>query len=486
MSRVRYVGERTILESEYKDFDNNPVNVSSGIVVYILKPHTTNYEGPYGATRTEKGIYQYTYVPTTFGKHRYQFQDPSGNIVSESSFTVKRSIFDSLPPFPAVEGVPDGTPEITMEAVDPIPREALVTTPSMTMVAIDGQLVDVIGVGVTASTTYTEGGGDGYLQINAGDIFFVQNGDSSNSTVQGTGPFICCQTRTSYPDGPLNTDPATGNFLILDLDGLNLDVRYIRVDEENHKIVFSAQDTVETYKSYVYTCKFDGSDLTKIYTAPIDTTPGREYGIPGIQVNNRSDGTSTRRVIVSIDGTYGLVFKGYMVTMDIDGGNQSTVLGPVRNASELLISDRDNRLMWDADDFGFNNYTIEPTISYICDSHASSQPLNSLTGGWNGRDNYVYNIDGFGIIKRAESGDGCNPSLPFTTWRASHPSPASFEDITYSDLTEEIIVSGLGGRNYNVDDSSDYGEIGHTDAMGSIEYFHMNSGVVFQGGQYQV
>lgn len=475
MSRVIYVGERHILEAEFKNNERSPISVSEGVVVYILPPNAPNAEGPLAATRTATGIYRYDYYPQKPGIYKYQFQTPSGTVVADKSFTVKKSVFDSLPPFPDLVVVAD-TPSIIYVGVDGDTPENIATTPSFAYVGVDAITPPTIGVADTPSYAYAAQDATGVNQIQDGDVFFIQTGAPEDATLDDN--VIGLQKRTSYPDGPLDPDDIQ---LILSWDSEDWTPRHLRIDEENFKLVFSAQDNLQPAQWYLYTCNFNGSGLTRIYTAPLDTTAFREFDITGLYVNNRSNIDPDQKIMVGIDGTYALVFRGRLISMDIDGNNQVTQQDNKRNGSDLSGSDRDNRMFWDVDDAGFDNFVSDP-FAYSCDSHASTIPANSISGAYNGRGNFIYNLDAFGVIRRAAV--SCVPTTPFDTWVASHPSAASFNDLNYSDLTDEVLVGGAPARVYDAGTPSTFYNVGVNSTQATTT--SVVSVSIFQGGEYQV
>lgn len=177
--RVAYVNERHILEAEFQDLGHNPVNVSDGIVVYILTPNGATETGPFAATRTEKGIYRYDYYPSEPGKYYYRFQTPTGSIASEKSFNVKRSKFGILPPFPQVVGIAS-TPDYVYTAIDAGKAFGVLDVPSYSYIGVDGSST-VVEVGIPPSYVYT--GVDGQLgfhpmtfMVTTSDEFYTMNG----------------------------------------------------------------------------------------------------------------------------------------------------------------------------------------------------------------------------------------------------------------------------------------------------------------------
>lgn len=437
--RISYVNERRILEAEFKDIDNNPVNVADGVVVYIEKPNGF-VEGPFSTTRTEKGVYRYDYYPEDFGKYEYRFQNPNGNIISEKTFNVKKSVFEELPPFgpvSAMAGVATLTYTVNALKEGVFGETGVATITHSIPVAEVGGLV---GISNVATVTYTPNSPEGVLKVQFGDAVYFQEGSEIDGTLDAKS--IGHQKRISYPNGSFDPDDIN---LIYDYSSEPWTPHYIRIDSKNFKIVFAAQNNTNDEEWYIYTINFDGSGLTKIYDAPIDTTPGREFSINGLYINNRDNAPTNERLWVSLDGTYGLIWRGFLISMAIDGTNQVTQSPNLRNASELLGSDRDNLLVWDVDDAGFNNYTMDP-LTYLCDSGASTKPTNSRSGGLNGVDNKIYNRDAFGTIRVADS--ACF-NQPYTTFVASHPGTANY--LVFSDYSSELVASGRPAKAYDKD-----------------------------------
>lgn len=433
--RIAYVDERRILEAEFKDLDNLHVNVAEGIVVYITKPNE-DVIGPFSATRYAKGVYRYDYYPPVEGKYRYRFQNPDGTIKSDKTFSVKKPEFDALPPFLPTIGVTTA-PSITYTVNSPFELDATTLIATVTYVANTPEVGPIVGISSAPSTTYEAQDPEGVLQIQHGDIFFIQEGTVVDATLDARS--IGHQKRQSYPNGDWDGDEIN---LIYDYSSEPWTPHYIAVDSKNFKIVFAAQHDTNTEEWYVYTMNFDGTGLTKIYDAPIDLS--NEYFIGGISINNRDDAPTNEKLWVSIDGTYALIFRGYLISMAIDGTNQVTQAGPARNAGPIWSSDRDNKLIWDRDDGGVDNHTMDP-FAYTCDSHALTLPLNSRSGGYNGEDNKWYNVDAFGTIRITDV--SCSPVTTFSVWIASHPTSSFW--LEYSDYSDEVIAGGGPGKTYD-------------------------------------
>jgi len=133
--RVVNETEKVILESEYKDGERVPVNVDGGVVVYILTPERVTV-GPFSATRSSKGVYQYEYYPAKFGKYSYQFQSTDGTVISEKTFNVKKLEIRNTPPFPVVDGI-GSTPSFTFIGIEATRGTLQGVTPSFTFVGVE-------------------------------------------------------------------------------------------------------------------------------------------------------------------------------------------------------------------------------------------------------------------------------------------------------------------------------------------------------------
>ena len=430
MSRIVYIDELHTLEAEFKDLDNLPVNVEEGIVVYIEKPNK-DLLGPFSATRTDKGVYRYDYYPPDAGRYEYRFQNPLGTLIAEKHFNVKEPKFDTIPPFGPVTAVAE-TPIITYVAIDAIKLDATTITPSMTYVAVTPEVGPITATPTVPEITYEAQDAVGALQIQHGDVFFIQPSAPSGGSVGDE--HIGHQKRVSYPNGDFDEDEINE---ILDYSGEPWTPAYLAVDSKNFKLVFGAQNRTSPEEWYVYTCNFDGSGLTKIFDVPIDATPGRFYEIRGLEVNNRDNAPAGDKVWVCYDGTFALTFRGFLVSMGIDGSSQTTRVSNGRNAEALTIAQSENKITLDVDDFGYNNYDLDP-FAYDCDSHASTHPVNSAMGGRNGEDNFIYNFDAFATIRRAAT--SCSPTTPYNSWSSNAGSTTLW--IAYSEYSDEVLASG--------------------------------------------
>lgn len=267
MSRISYVGEKRTLESEFKDLASNHVNVSVGVVVYVLAPNSASEEGPLTATRTNKGIYQHDYYPTQPGRYRYRFQTPNGDVATESSFVVKRSVFDTIPAFPGVIGIAT-TGTYTYTVVTPVQGVTgdattgsysyqgvsgtpfqLPQTPSYNYVGVDGSelVLDMLFYVGTDDLYYTQDAlfatpvNKGSLSLSGLDIIDIDR-NQNTGIVYGLGS-----------DGRIHSwnDDGT-NLQVVVSTGLT-DCIEIFIDNKDQRIGISRhQVTAFNYRTYYY------------------------------------------------------------------------------------------------------------------------------------------------------------------------------------------------------------------------------------------
>lgn len=301
MKRIVYVGERHTLEAEFYSIERAPASVAEGVVVYIREPNSPNHTGPFAATRVATGIYNYDYYPEKPGVYLYRFQDPDGTVIAESRFQVKRSVFDTIPEFPTVEGLAT-TPDYDYVGVDSSFGFGVLDVPFYTYVGVDA-LFNVVELGVTPSFAYE--GVDGELGLHP--MIFLVGEDEHFYTINGV----------------FDTEVDTG----LDLTGLNIvDIDRDQVDGviwgvTSNGSVYSWNDD-GTSLSLVFTTGF--TDLTEIvvdnsnrlialssHQASLFNIRTYFYQMDGTflySYENRSGSNSFDESVLHIDGGYGFIW----------------------------------------------------------------------------------------------------------------------------------------------------------------------------------
>ena len=357
MSRIVYVNERHILEAEFSNLDRELVNVAEGIVVYIITPEQETLLGPFSATRTETGIYRYDYYPPERGEYHYRFQTPTGTIISEDTFNVKRSIFPSLPPFPAVVGAGTSA-ETAYVGVDGGKLFGVLDVPSYTYVGVDGS-ANVVEIGVTPSYTYSALDGQlGFhpmiFMIGSDESFYTMDGVFSTEVDTGldlTGLDIISMDRNQVDgriwalgsDGRVHSWSDDGTDLQFEFDTTYGDLEDIAVDNKNQRISVSTH-TAATFNERTYWFSFAGAAL--------------------FNYENRS-GSSSLNETFRLDGDYGFIVDSNSSIFSIY--RQSMATGTVEfiqrfTALEAAAAavDYPNRRAWQWGGGGFWEFDLDP------------------------------------------------------------------------------------------------------------------------------